>query len=846
MELKSRPLDEQEFFIHKVFSGRAIRMLLAIAVLLPGSYLRALVCAPGMCVDSSRGAAMRADAPGTIDLPDAPEIAPSLRPAVVAPSRPSSASAPIRTAPAYPIASAHVVIPKLEAAPKLSDFLTTPLRSPLARQMLEVSNFIQRFPKDGKPATEPTSAYLGYTHDSLFVVFVCLDRQPKLVRAHMLQRDLLSDDDFVEVMLDTYHDERRAFVFKTNALGIQADALYTEQQGFDYSFDTVWDTWGERLPNGYAVMMKIPFASLSFKHAAAGQRRTWGLVLERNIPRKTESDFWPRIQHNVAGRLTQEIAADGFRNVEKGKSLQFEPYALAHNLRQLNTTNPLDPYFNDKHLQGYAGLDTKFVLHNSLILDMTFNPDFSQIGIDNPAPPNQRFQYYYPELRPFFIENSSYFSTPFNLYYTPSIVLPQFGQRLTGKVGPWALGLLNVDDRNPGLSVPVGSPNYGSRAHIYIARVNRDIGPQSNVGIIYADREYLDSFNRNGGVDYRVRLKKRYTLTGQAVTSETETVGAPWRSGQAYVQRVGYSDLHNRWWLSYSDIAAGYATETGFLTRADVREPNGFFGHTFRPAKGPLLSHGPMVYFEHIWDHTGLPLDFYVDPSYSFNFKHRTSISPYVNIGWDQLRPVDYSVLTHNVAYPTRTGGVNLYTSPVPSFALGFIGYGGEAVNYFPAAHQGPSPVNVESGHVNLEIKPLRTVDLWNTYEFDRYTDPANSTVAYETHQVVTRWNLQMTKAWSVNLIGEYLATLPDAEYTALANSRDIFGDALLTYLPHPGTAVYLGYTTDYQNLNPDLCTRESNGLCNSSLPILPNSNSSSFLNDERVVYMKISYLFRF
>lgn len=748
--------------------------------------------------------------------------------------------------PALPYSPPHVTIPHLDAAPKLDDFLVAPLRSPVARQMLRVSNFIQRYPEDGMPATEPTVAYLGYTHEYLYIVFVCKDHQPNLIRAHLLQRDLLSDDDFVEVLLDTFHDERRAFLFKTNALGIQADALYTEQQGSDYSFDTVWDTWGRRLPNGYAVMMRIPFASLRFDHEPDGRGRTWGLVLERAITRKNESDFWPQVKHNVAGRLTQEIAVDGFRNIESGKNWQFEPYALAHSVRQLNTTDPLNPFFNDKHLQGYTGLDTKSILHNSLILDMTFNPDFSQIGVDNPAPPDQRFQYYYPELRPFFIENSSFFATPINLYYTPNIVEPQFGQRLTGKVGPWALGILNVDDRSPGLNVPQGSPDYGTRAHFYVGRVNRDVGVQSNVGVIFADRQYLYSFNRDGGVDYRVRLRKRWTMVGQAITTETKHLTAPWQSGQAYTQSVSYSDLHKSGWLQYKDIAAGYLTETGFFTRPDMRRPNGSFNYTFRPTSGPLLSHGPNVYFERIWSHTGLPLDFYIDPSYNLSFKHRTSLSTFLNLGQDRLRPSDYSALPQNVEYKSHTAGANFYTSPNPAIAVGLIGYAGRVVNYQPAANLGPSPVGVQSGHLNLEVKPLQPLDLSNSYEYDRFTDPDSGNVAYTNHQLVTRWNWQMNKAWSFNWIGEYLATLPDARYTALANSKDVFTDVLLTYLPHPGTALYAGYTTDFQNLNPDLCTRNpATGVCNPIYPILPRTGTS-FLNDQRIVYIKLSYLLRF
>jgi len=109
-----------------------------------------------------------------------------------------------------------------------------------------------------------------------------------------------------------------------------------------------------------------------------------------------EYDYWPRSNHNIAGRLTQDMEVEGFRDVERGQNLQFEPYSLARNLRQLNTVDKSNPYFQDKHLQGYSGLDTKFILHNSLVLDATINPDFSQVGIDNPAVPNQRFPPYFP------------------------------------------------------------------------------------------------------------------------------------------------------------------------------------------------------------------------------------------------------------------------------------------------------------------------------------------------------------------------------------------------------------------------------------------------------------------
>jgi hypothetical protein len=749
-----------------------------------------------------------------------------------------------------------IVIPRLDAMPKLADFLADPVRS-TASHMLRITHFVQRYPEDGKPPSEDTVAYLGYTHEAFFAAFVCRDSTPPLIRAHMLARDAQGGDDDVFVMLDTFHDQRRAFLFQSNVMGIQSDALYSEQTGYDFSFDTVWDTWGKRTPTGFVLLMRIPFASLYFAKTDPGEMRTWGIILGRDIPHTNETDYWPRINHDIAGRLTQDMAVEGFRDVERGENLQLEPYFLARNMRQLNSVDPANPFFESKALQGYGGLDAKFILHNSLVLDTTVNPDFSQVGIDNPAAPNQRFPPYYAEVRPFFIENSSYFQTPISLYYTDNIVKPQFGARLTGKLGRWAMGVLGVDDRSSGELVPPEDPNVNTRAEFYAARLNRDIGKLSDVGLIYTDREYVGSFNRAGGVDYRARIGKGWTLTGQAVTSQTQNLSnsSPGEqecedydltcSGQASFQQVSYSDLHWGWWLAYHDTASGFVTDTGFFQRPDVREPNGEISYTFRPARGIILSHGPSLYSERIWDHTGLPLDYYLYPSYNISFKGQTSLSAWVQLGQDRLRPIDYSALQGNVEDHNNSAGFSVYTSPVPYLAVGGGYYQGTAINYSPPDNQGPGPVDISSPNVNVEVKPFNAVDFENSYVYTHFTDPSTGAVVYDNHQLISRWNYQLTKAVSFNLIGQYIATLPNAEYTDAANSKTVFADALFTYMPHPGTALYVGYIGNFANIDRALCTREEGGLCDPNDPILAPTGSS-LMNDGKNIYVKLSYLLRF
>src|SRR5262249_511720 len=149
---------------------------------------------------------------------------------------------------------------------------------------------------------------------------------------------------------------------------------------------------------------------------------------------------------------------------------------------------------------------------------------------------NQRFAVYFPEKRPFFQENSDFFRTPFDLFFTRNIADPSAGVRLTGKVGDYSIGILSTDDRAPGLSVPGSNPFADSRSYFNIARINRDIFKQSSLGVIYTDREYpVDGeFNRIGGVDTRLKLNASWTGNMQAVVSSTRLADGSYHAGPAY------------------------------------------------------------------------------------------------------------------------------------------------------------------------------------------------------------------------------------------------------------------------------------------------------------------------
>src|SRR6266852_5770390 len=264
-----------------------------------------------------------------------------------------SASPPRPNGAAIPLSK----IPRVHQAPKLEDFLENRPRE----AELAVSDFRQYLPGDGAPASEPTTAYLSYDDKNLYVVVVCRD-EPGQVRAHLSKREDSDQDDGVGVLLDTFQDFHRAYYFFSNPLGVQTDAIYTEGQGYDFSFDTLWDNAGRETKDGYIVWFSIPFKSLRF---SSDSEQTWGVALYRVILRKSEYDYWPYVTQRVAELTRQFAPVGGLENVSPGRNIQLIPYGLLANDHFLNQPSGGPPGFVDK-FEHRAGLDAKFVARDSL------------------------------------------------------------------------------------------------------------------------------------------------------------------------------------------------------------------------------------------------------------------------------------------------------------------------------------------------------------------------------------------------------------------------------------------------------------------------------------------------
>ncbi|MDG2117404.1 MAG: DUF5916 domain-containing protein, partial [Gammaproteobacteria bacterium] len=404
----------------------------------------------------------------------------------------------------------EISIPKLSDTPELTDFISPQDMKPissLAQSMTKIESFIQRLPDDGDPASQRTEVYLGYDSTKLHAIFLAFDDEPELIRANISSRENFEGDDSVELIIDTFNAQRAAFAFRTNPVGIQWDARWTEgssfRGGFDTTLEAVWDSEGRVTDHGYAVKMSIPLRSLRFPEA---EDQLWRVQVGRYIARLDEQNNWPHYSISKEGRLNQTALMSGITSVAPGNNTQIIPFIFAREIDALDPDATGGPMFNQKSEQD-VGLDAKFIFNDAIVLDLTLNPDFSQVESDQPQVTlNERFEVQFPERRPFFVENADFFATDSNLVFTRRIVDPEGGIRLTGKAGDYGFGAIMINDEAPGLNRDADDPLNGEKANIAILRGFRDFSAQNRVGFLVTDRELGNGYNRVGSLDGRFKL----------------------------------------------------------------------------------------------------------------------------------------------------------------------------------------------------------------------------------------------------------------------------------------------------------------------------------------------------
>jgi hypothetical protein len=502
--------------------------------------------------------------------------------------------------PAPPIAPAVISRDASGRATIRAVRVTTPLRidglldEALYTAVPSISDFIQQEPEEGRPATEKTEMWLAFDDDNLYVSFRCWESEPDQVVANEMRRDgpnLWQGNDLVAFSFDTFRDQRNSFNFITNALGAREDGQVTNERQWNGDWNTVWDVKARRFEGGWTVEAAVPFKSLRYQ---PGREQIWGFNAFRTNRWKNEISYVTRVpaargqsglyQGATAATLVGLEAPSGSRNLE------LKPYGIS-NL----TTNRASTPAVSNDVSGDVGFDVKYGLTQNLTADFTYNTDFAQIEADEQQVNLTRFSVFFPEKREFFLENQGLFAfggvaaggfaaagsdVPI-LFYSRRIGLSDgqpirivAGGRTTGRVGPYSVGLLDIQTGNDS---GVRSTNFS------VVRLKRDLLKRSNVGLLLTGRSVGQSgigTNAVYGIDGTFGFFDNLNVNTYWARSRTDA-----RSGKdtSFRGQLDYQGDRYGAQLEHLVVGDNFNPEAGFVRRDDIRRSFGQLRFSPRP-----------------------------------------------------------------------------------------------------------------------------------------------------------------------------------------------------------------------------------------------------------------------
>jgi len=502
--------------------------------------------------------------------------------------------------PTPPVARAQ----RLETLPTLDGNV---LGDPAWETLRPVTGFWQVRPFEGRPASQPTEVFIGFSDEALYIGIVCYDDMPSGIIVADSRRDSsLDESDSFLVIIDSFRDRQNGFVFGTNPVGIEYDAQVTrEGVGFNLDWNTSWSVKSQINEIGWSAEMRIPFRSLRFNPS---EDALWGINFQRNIRRNNEVAYWsplPR-QYNL-NRVSQAGTLEGLA-LPQQRNLQVTPYALGRAQRGGELTSTETDH--------EVGVDIKYSLTPSLTLDATYNTDFAQVEADDLQVNLDRFNLFFPEKRPFFLENAGQFSVgsprEVELFFSRRIGIaaggmPQpieAGARVSGRVGESTnLGLLRMRaERIDGIA---------PQDDFTVARVNQELANRSAIGAIVVERSGDGSitgrsdrdYNRTYAVDGRWGIGTDGLVSGYVAKTET-----PGRRGNDHafslIGRYNSVDWSNS--LGYTQVGRNFNPEVGFLRRTDYEKAEFSVLRRYRPDDlWGLHELRPHVVYRGFWGNDG-------------------------------------------------------------------------------------------------------------------------------------------------------------------------------------------------------------------------------------------------
>ena len=516
-----------------------------------------------------------------------------------------------------------------------------------------LSGFIQAEPLNGEPESERTEVRLLYTNEIIYVGAVMYDSDPSGIVVSDARRDSeLNETDAFQVIFDTYHDRQNGFVFGTNPAGLEYDGQVANEGegsggrgggpglgagrsqsgaggGFNLNWDASWTVATSRGDYGWSAEFAIPLRSLRLR---AGKPQTWGLNFQRSIRRKREIDYWSPVDRIF--NLYRLSMAGELRNLELETPRNFKvtPYVISSADRNFSVQDETD-------LSGDIGVDAKYGVTPSLNLDLTYNTDFAQVEVDAQQVNLTRFNLFFPEKRPFFLENAGNFtmgqSQAVELFFSRRIGISDVGApvpilggaRLSGKSGAYNVGFLNMQTESQG---NLAANNYT------VASLSRELGGRSSIGAVFVNRMGTgdlsgdNDWNRTWGVDGKWGVGQSLTFTGFAARTETPDVTG---SEHAANIRAEYQRLGGRVWLGYTEVGESFNPEVGFLRRREYRNlDTGWFINKRLPNIAWLRELRPHVTYRGFWDFNGFKQTENVHIDSHIDFENGYYFSPAFNM----------------------------------------------------------------------------------------------------------------------------------------------------------------------------------------------------------------------
>ena len=722
-----------------------------------------------------------------------------------------------------------------------------------------ITEFVQQSPLEGQPATEDTEVYIAYDDDHLYFGLYAHYSQPSMMRANRVDRDqAFFGDDLISVYFDTFLDQQRAYVFSVNGYGVQNDSIlearfggggsssgrssrgggfsmggrgsFTGVRWGDRSWDALYETGGTVVDDGWTAEMAIPFKSLRYP---SNQTHRWGFQIARRIRGKDETVVWSPMSRDVSGLLPQMGVLDGLSDLSTSRNLEILPTATAIRVDSLDRSSG---GLTDE-AQPEGGVNLKYGVTSNLTLDVTYNPDFSQIESDRPQiEVNQRFPLFYPEMRPFFLEGQEIFNMPgpVNFVHTRTIVDPRYGGKLTGKVGNTTVGVLVANDEAPGNlgdAFRDSDFRYGKTADVVIGRVRYDLYAESHVGAIVTDREFLGGYSRLGGLDGNFRLSDATSIGFRAITSQNRDCGS-WgaegcagafddTAGNMFDAGLRSNGRNLTYFVAGYTIDPEFDTAVGFVRRRDIKAGTGNVGYRWWPESW-LINWGPTFNYTRNWNFENVLEDEMANAGVNFSFAKNIRVNAGYSRDMERFGGINF-----DKEYYSLGGNV----STIRELSIGgFFSYG-DQVRYDLANPANSFLGTGGRGGVFMSLRPFSRLQSQVNISTSNLVDPFSDTEIF---------NVKIYRALTTFQFTDRLLLRNILEYNTF--QRTMGANVLFTYRINSGTVFFIGYDDRYQQ--GDLIFDRAN----SQYAYLGNPvfYTTDLMRTNRAFFTKISYLFRY